>query len=109
MFSGVPNPPLQSAKSSPCAAQNRLHLKRQPNGTSPSSQIQKPPLPFQILDMTRRGLGFFDLDVVTIEANLIDGNRIIGNPAFLGLPGLDVERSGVPRAGDDVAVQLTFH
>ncbi len=51
----------------------------------------------------------FELDVVTIEANLIDGNRIVGNPAFLGLAGPDIERSGVPWAGDDVAVQLTFH
>ena len=47
------------------------------------------------------------MDVVTIEANLIDGNRIVGNPTFLGLPGLDVERSEVPRAGDGVALKLT--
>ncbi len=26
------------------------------------------------------------MDVVTLEANLVDGNRIVGNPAFLGLP-----------------------
>ena len=64
---------------------------------------------FQTFDRTRRGLGFPDLDVVTIEANLVDGHRIVGNPAFLGFPGLDVERSGVPWAGDNVAVQLTFH
>ncbi len=52
--------------------------------------------------------GFSDLDVVTLEANLVDGDGIVGNPTFLGLPGLDIERSGVPWAGDDVAVQLTL-
>ena len=33
---------------------------------------------------------------------------IIGNTALLGLAGPDVERRGVPGAGDDVAFEFTF-
>ncbi len=62
---------------------------------------------FQTLDKICRSSGFSDLNVVTLEANLVDGDGIVGHPTFLGLAGFHIERSEVPWAGDDVALKLT--
>ena len=55
----------------------------------------------------RRFSGFSDSDVVTVEANLIGGDGIVGDAALLGLACPDIKRSEMPWAGDDVSVELT--
>ena len=52
-------------------------------------------------------LRFRNLNVVTVEANLIGGDGIVGDPALLGLACPDIKRSEMPWAGDDVALELT--
>ena len=49
-----------------------------------------------------------NLDFIALDANFEDGNGIVSDPTLLSLAGIHIEWSKVPRAGNNVAFELTI-